>query len=725
MKLQKNTTPKKPVKSVKGGTLSSRGVRRIGNVLRNATTASVATTASAAMLNKGFRGMSIKPSVMANRTFAQPVAKSAMPSILQTYPISHHPLRQLSQSPKRLSQSPKRLSTSQIVNINKLLTYEMLGELYSHELLNVEIEILTKNAENIAMEVIRDIRDIRDIRGIRGIRGIHDTDINIEELKKKIKKKVDETIERKISECKERARERLLYVYNTTMFGNSEGRIAGGKTGRKTGRKSGGIRSITNSNRDAYDAWYGVDDTTDANTAKAAKSDKTIFEKWKLSLNLFTIASRVFMFCIHSLMSLSVSNYKYRIQMQEIQEGLLKTLKEPQGIDRKKLMEIKKEFLSIAKGKVIHSLEERDKIETMKGDLAKLYNAFKPPNRRTYNGMFDFYQPFASKNKKLYGMPLPYQFDRGWLFGNILYVLEKHNIKNYVDLHDCEGMTNIHGCNPYDFGGEREMFELAVKVINHHHQHIDRKYINIKDFVDMTAGSSKAWISISEIPDTSIHETLVHCYAGMGRTGSVLLFLLLRDTTVSAISRRVSSESRESIESDVRYDIANRLQKPHLGYTSIFALHTALVKLFDTKAASDDDSYDAYAIDYVVKELLDAKMIIDIHLLRKRLNRIVFFLAKKHITPSVYLYQSLPPEPTIFNKIKEHIRTTTEGLSEAEIENKAHVQYGERIMDGKDREYHFSKPVAIQMNWDKWNDVKGMDKNKLERILDGDTIYGI
>jgi hypothetical protein len=693
MKLQKKTTPKKPVKPVKGGTLSSRGVRRIGDVIRNATVATTATTASSAMLNKG---MPIKPPVMANRTFTQPVAKSAMPhmpSILPTYPISHHPLR--------------RLSQSQIVNIDRLLTYEMLGELYSHELLNVEIEILTKNAEKIAMEVIR---------------GIHATDINIEELKKRF----DETIERKINECKERARERLLYVYNTTMFGNSEGHIAGGKAGRKTGGKTGGIAggigSDTNSNRDAYDAWYGVDDTTDANAAKTAKSDKTIFEKWKLSLNLFTFASRVFVFCINllkqnrwlSLSALSQPNYKER--MQEIHKGLLKTLKQPR-IDRNKLNEIEKEFLSVATGKVIHSLKERDKIETMKGDLTELYNAFQPPkSSSTYNGMFDFYQPFASKNKKLYGMPLPYQFDRGWIFRNMLYVLEKHNIKNYVDLHDCEGMTNIHGCNPYDFGGEREMFELAVNVSNHHHQYTDRKYINIRNYVDMTAGSSTAWISISKIPDTSIHETLVHCYAGMGRTGSVLLFLLLRDTTVSAVSRS---------KSDVRYDIANRLQMPHLGYASVFALHTALVKLFDTKAASDDDSYDAYAIDYVVKELLDTKMIIDIHLLRKRLNRIFFFLAKKHITPSVYLYQSLPPEPYIFNKIKDNIRRKTQGLSETEIENHAHVQYGERIMDGKDREYHFSKPVAIQMNWMKWNDIEGMNENELERILDGDTISSI
>ena len=701
MKLQKKTTPKKPVKPVKGGTLSSRGIR-IGDVIRNATTASVATTASAAMLNKGFREMSIKPPVMANRTFAQPVAKSAMSSILPTYPpiYHHHPLKQL-------SQSPKRLSPYQIVNIDRLLTYEMLGELYSHELLNVEIEILTKNAEEIAMEVIRGIRDIND------------TDINIEE---ELKKRFDETIERKISECKERARERLLYVYNTTMFGNSEGRIAGGKTGRKTG----GIGSDTNSIRDAYAAWYGVDDT--ANAANAAKADKTIFEEWKLSLNLFTFPSRVFVFCIDLLKqnrglsvsatsaasaasaasaTASVPNYTER--MQEIHKGLLKTLKEPPRIDGEKLRKIEREFLSIAKGEVIHSLKERDKIETMKGDLTELYKAFQPPkSSSTYNGMFNFYQPFASKTIKLYGMPLPYQFDRGWIFRNILYVLETHNIKNYVDLHDCEGMTNIHGCNPYDFGGEREMFELAVQVSNHHHQYTDRKYINIRNYVDMTAGSSTAWISISEIPDTSIHETLVHCYAGMGRTGSVLLFLLLRDTAIFTISRDVS------IVSDVRYDIANRLQMPHLGYDTIFALHTALVKLFDT-------SYDTYAIDYVVKELLGATRIVDIHLLRKRLNRIFFFLAKKHITPSVYLYQSLPPEHDIFNKIKDNIRRKTEGLSDAEIENKAHVRYGKRIMDGKDREYNFSRPVAIQMNWEKWKAVKGMDENKLERILDGDT----
>jgi hypothetical protein len=717
MKLQKKTTPKKPVKPVKGGTLSSRGVRRIGNVIRDATVATTATTASAAMLNKG---MSIKPPVMANRTFTQPVAKSAMPhmsSILPTYPISHHPLKQL-------SQSPKQLSPSQIINIDRLLTYEMLGELYSHELLNVEIEILTKNAEKIAMEVIR------------GIRGIHATDINIEE---ELKKRFDETIERKISECKERARERLLYVYNTTMFGNSEGRIAGGKTGRIAGGKTGGIGSDTNSIRDAYAAWYGVDDTTNAvnaaNAVNAVKADKTIFEEWKLSLNLFTFPSRVFVFCIDLLKqnrglsvsatsaasaasaasaTASVPNYTER--MQEIHKGLLKTLKEPPRIDGEKLRKIEREFLSIAKGEVIHSLKERDKIETMKGDLTELYKAFQPPkSSSTYNGMFNFYQPFASKTIKLYGMPLPYQFDRGWIFRNILYVLETHNIKNYVDLHDCEGMTNIHGCNPYDFGGEREMFELAVQVSNHHHQYTDRKYINIRNYVDMTAGSSTAWISISEIPDTSIHETLVHCYAGMGRTGSVLLFLLLRDTAIFTISRDVS------IVSDVRYDIVNRLQMPHLGYDTIFALHTALVKLFDT-------SYDTYAIDYVVKELLGATRIVDIHLLRKRLNRIFFFLAKKHITPSVYLYQSLPPNPDIFNKIKEYIRNKrnkTEGLSDAEIENKAHVRYGKRIMDGKDREYHFSKPVAIQMNREKWKAVKGMDENKLERILDGDTISSI
>lgn len=709
MKLQKKTTPKKPVKPVKGGTLSSIGGRRIGNVIRNATvdtTATTATAASAAMLNKG---TSIKQPVMTNITFAQPVAKSAMPSILPTYP-SIYPPRQLSPSLKNLPASPKRLSPSQIVNIDRLLTYEMLGELYSHELLNVEIEILTKNAEKIAMEVIR------------GIRGIHDTDINIEE---ELKKKVDETIERKISECKERARERLLYVYNTTMFGNSEGRIAGGKTGGKTGRKTGGktggIGSDTNSNRDAYDAWYGVDDT--ANAANAAKADKTIFEEWKLSLNLFTFPSRVFVFCIDLLKqnrglsvsatsavsaasaTASVPNYTER--MQEIHKGLLNTLKEPPRIDGEKLRKIEREFLSVAKGEVIHSLKERDKIETMKGDLTELYNAFQPRSS-TYNGMFNFYQPFASKTIKLYGMSLPYQFDRGGLFGNILYVLETHNIKNYVDLHDCEGMTNIHGCNPYDFGGEREMFELAVKVSNHHHQYTDREYINIRNYVDMTAGSSTAWISISEIPDTSIHETLVHCYAGMGRTGSVLLFLLLRDTAIFTISRDVS------IVSDVRYDIVNRLQMPHLGYDTIFALHTALVKLFDT-------SYDTYAIDYVVKELLGATRIVDIHLLRKRLNRIFFFLAKKHITPSVYLYQSLPPNPDIFNKIKEYIRNKTEGLSDAEIENKAHVRYGKRIMDGKDREYNFSRPVAIQMNWMKWKAVKGMGENKLERILDGDT----
>ena len=299
--------------------------------------------------------------------------------------------------------------------------------------------------------------------------------------------------------------------------------------------------------------------------------------------------------------------------------------------------------------------------------------------------------PFPSKNVLLYGMPLPYQFDRKILFRNMLYYVEELKIMNYVDLHDCEGWTNFTECNPYDISIEREMFDLVIKWRNKQELlYKPRKYINIRGYVDMTPGSYLAWHKISEIPDTTINRTLIHCYAGLGRTGSVLLFLLLRD----------------------QYNVFN-LQQPHFNARDILSLIDNLSKLFEYDLTNYNRRED------IVYELFNTTNFIRICILQQRLNRIFFFLAKNKKLPYFYLYRYIDPDPNIIDNIIERKRAKGYMLNNKLLEE-AYLEYGIYAATKKDVLYHFSKPVKYHMNWDI---LDSYDIEYIEReVLNG---YGI
>jgi SOS response regulatory protein OraA/RecX len=195
----------------------------------------------------------------------------------------------------------------------------------------------------------------------------------------------------------------------------------------------------------------------------------------------------------------------------------------------------------------------------------------------------------------------------------------------------------------------------------------------------MTAGGLSSWIEISTIKDVSRPKNtiVVHCLAGAGRTGSALLYLLMRDTgnILSAMEKQ-------------RYykEIKDKLAKPHFGLTNIAEVVGMLNAYFVNKSRGvkfateelfklvsrimdkqteemlrekgvDEDKIktikeqgiDTDMYEYLMSKIdntelseLDARQNESqacSSLLRQRLNRIFFFLAKEFKINKFYTYE--------------------------------------------------------------------------------------
>jgi hypothetical protein len=257
-------------------------------------------------------------------------------------------------------------------------------------------------------------------------------------------------------------------------------------------------------------------------------------------------------------------------------------------------------------------------------------------------GFASLYQP--KKGLYIYGMQLPHQFDREKLFGTMLYLLSKKKIFNLVDLHDCDGGTNgIHkeigegiGCNPYDRKAELEMWNKAVtslisqdsdvKVEEKEEYETHTHFYGINEYVDMTPGTPAAWESISKIEDITKKENsvVVHCLGGAGRTGSVILYLLLRD------ARDVFGEM----------EIKRRLGLPHFGYKSINEFIQVCKSRLDNQEGIED-------IEYMKDEIFGVSEIAYASRFRQRLNRIFFFLAERFQVTVFYTYGRPKTKPVV------------------------------------------------------------------------------
>ena len=283
--------------------------------------------------------------------------------------------------------------------------------------------------------------------------------------------------------------------------------------------------------------------------------------------------------------------------------------------------------------KVIDSLNIKKKLDEMTDEniqeLIKTCTITYPYG----NKITELYKP--NDNLHIYGMQLPHQFDRLKLLNTIFYLFNNKNIYNIVDLHDCANATNREhplmangiGCNPYDRNCEYETWVLAEKIQKIIKPSFTSKFYSVIGYEDMYPGYLSAWETISTIDNVSdtLNSVVIHCYAGAGRSGSVMLYLLLRDLPKN--------------NAEVKY-LKERLALPYFGFKNIIEVIKVCIKIFTNRIGNID-------VSFMLRELFKIDEILGASLLRQRINRIFFFLARHFAVETFYTYER--PDMVVVN----------------------------------------------------------------------------
>jgi hypothetical protein len=145
-------------------------------------------------------------------------------------------------------------------------------------------------------------------------------------------------------------------------------------------------------------------------------------------------------------------------------------------------------------------------------------------------------------------MQIPNHDNQVQLLQMYAYLMYTHEIKRIIDLHSCG--TGLHprawfiAHGEYEqcsrdgrVNGERKAWEYlkTLEITNNNDPEVcfidNLEGVGIED---MTAGNINIWRQIDnyfpyDIVDPNGPKTVVHCQAGFGRTGSVFLYLIIRD----------------------------------------------------------------------------------------------------------------------------------------------------------------------------------------------------
>ena len=229
----------------------------------------------------------------------------------------------------------------------------------------------------------------------------------------------------------------------------------------------------------------------------------------------------------------------------------------------------------------------------------------------------------ARSDLNIYSMQLPYQFNRMILLQTFIELMYVHEVKILLNLHGCDTHSNhgdeFHsvnglGCNINDMNAEGELWNIAKNITLPTRNDNNIIYISA-GIPDFQPGLITTWESIFKgVGDTRLpqNRVTVHCLAGLGRTGSVVLALLMRDFIPVQL-------------------LQGRMTVSHLGYANIQSLITELKNLFYNNSNSKKIFNELFALD-VPKYL---------KILRPRLNCIFYCLAQYHNIKQFAMYSKV------------------------------------------------------------------------------------
>ncbi len=262
-------------------------------------------------------------------------------------------------------------------------------------------------------------------------------------------------------------------------------------------------------------------------------------------------------------------------------------------------------------------------------------------------------------------------FDRKSILSNMLVLLRRFKcFTTFINLLDCVPKDNIelrpeYECNPYDIHAIYDMLVIANNMLKDANLIDDRvrQFYTIKNLESMKAGDLKTWYQINKIPKRSSKKLIgiFHSSSQIDNAGIILLFLKLRD-------------ARKSDKEFVCYGLENI----YFGFKNISGLIEFFKNLFEEMHPLPERMHWEYQ-DYENKypypkpysperkrleleharkkreheesqrrekefdreyynDIFKTDKIWQVKLLRQRLNRIFYFLAKKHKINKFYLY---------------------------------------------------------------------------------------
>lgn len=251
------------------------------------------------------------------------------------------------------------------------------------------------------------------------------------------------------------------------------------------------------------------------------------------------------------------------------------------------------------------------------------------------------------KNTQVYATSIPSE-NLYKCLANLSFYMHVKDIKRIISLQGCDiddgriAMNCYGRISPLEFDTnyESRMWNEMKGMYKetHENDYIDFKNHKIHDY---TAGSLTTW---SEIFNYNYYnpnqKTLIHCLAGFGRTGSILLMIFMYNYYNNHSEKRVD------------------LSEPFLGYPTGFDLFMELNAMFfeaielDTSVENGEVNVDIARFDTanIVKEVFDISDYSHANLCITRINYIRILIGLAFEKSDIFLYQ-LWPEGTDYNVI--------------------------------------------------------------------------
>jgi hypothetical protein len=196
----------------------------------------------------------------------------------------------------------------------------------------------------------------------------------------------------------------------------------------------------------------------------------------------------------------------------------------------------------------------------------------------------------------------------------------------------------------------------------------------------------------------------VHCLAGAGRTGSVILYLLMRDSYL--LVSNIKTQDNKYIK-----ELSERMAKYYFGYNNIPQFIEKKLFSYFTVVKDEVLSDNKDFIKHMISELFElggkAGDEVRISLFRRRLNYIIVFLAKEFNIHEFISYRGNDSE----NKDYKSVSTKVIPDTDTYIEN---TNYPKVVSA-------FSKPFKVKIeNWGNYNinDILKTENTDNNRLYD-------